>query len=70
MNRTTTQTALVLEYTKGLLAKNQSLVSAHQSVIANFTDKESKFATETIAHYERLLDEQEELLRIVGKLSA
>lgn len=56
-------------FVKQTLAKVDSLVIAHQSVMANLTDKESQFAIEVRANYERLLDEQEELLRIVGKLS-
>lgn len=70
MNRTTTQSALVIEYIKALLSKKADLIRAHQNVMANFTDKESQFAIETRANYERLLDEEEELLRIYNKLSA
>jgi hypothetical protein len=70
MKRSIIQTAIVLAFTKDLLAKKDDLILCHQRVMENFTDKESQFAIETRANYEMLLDEQEELLRIIGKLSA
>jgi hypothetical protein len=57
-------------FIKQTLAKVDDLIVAHQKVMANLTDKESQFAIEVRANHERLLDEQEELLRIIGKLSA
>ena len=56
-------------FIKQTLAKVDSLVIAHQRVMENLTDKESQFAIEVRANHERLLDEQEELLRIIGKLA-
>ena len=70
MKRSINQTALVLAFTEDLLAKKDDLILCHQRVMENFTDKDSQFAIETRANYETLLDEQEELLRIIGKLSA
>jgi hypothetical protein len=64
-----TQHAIVLAFAKELLAKKNDLINAHQRVMETFTDKESQFAIETRANYERLLDEHEELLLIIGKVT-
>ncbi len=70
MSETKMHIEQVHAFIKQTLAKVQSLITAHQNVMATLTDKESQFALDVRANYERLLDEEEELLRIIGKLAA
>ncbi|NBO52176.1 MAG: hypothetical protein EBU83_01895 [bacterium] len=70
MSETKMHIEQVHAFVKQTLAKVQSLIVAHQNVMATLTDKESQFALDVRANYERLLDEEEELLRIIGKIAA